>query len=84
MFKSDYIIRATADNPAVDVDAPGRVLAALVEGAADYAIESGLPYGSAVEAITVDALTKADAMAVDASDREHVTPLVRRTGFFRR
>ncbi|MFI5177777.1 MAG: cytidylyltransferase domain-containing protein [Vicinamibacterales bacterium] len=82
MFTPDYIIRATADNPAVDIDAPRRVLEALVEGAADYAIESGLPYGSAVEAVTVDALMRADAMAVEASDREHVTPLVRRDRLF--
>jgi spore coat polysaccharide biosynthesis protein SpsF len=82
MFKPDYIIRATADNPAVDIDAPQRVLEALVGHAADYAIESNLPYGAAVEAVTVDALTRAHAMATEASDREHVTPIVRRDRLF--
>jgi spore coat polysaccharide biosynthesis protein SpsF len=81
-FKADYVIRATADNPAVDIDAPQRVLDALVGAGADYAIDSNLPYGAAVEAVTVDALIRADAMATDASDREHVTPLVRRDRIF--
>lgn len=76
-FGADYIIRATADNPAVDIDAPRRVLQVLVGSFVDYVTESGLPYGAAVEAVTVDALRKADAMVVDTSDREHVTRLVR-------
>jgi len=82
MFGPTYIVRATADNPAVDIDAPRRVLETLVGSGADYVIESGLPYGSAVEAVTVDALRKADALARDASDREHVTPCVRRDRLF--
>jgi spore coat polysaccharide biosynthesis protein SpsF len=77
LFGAAYIIRATADNPAVDIDAPQRVLQTLLGSDVDYATESGLPYGAAVEAVTVDALHRADAMAVDASDREHVTQLVR-------
>jgi spore coat polysaccharide biosynthesis protein SpsF len=82
MFGATYLVRATADNPAVDMDAPRRVLETLIGTGADYVIESGLPYGSAVEAVTADALLKADAMASGASDREHVTPLVRRDRVF--
>jgi len=81
-FGAAYIIRATADNPAVDIDAPRRVLQTLVGTDVDYVTESGLPYGAAVEAVTVDALHRAEAMAVDASDREHVTSLVRRNRLF--
>jgi spore coat polysaccharide biosynthesis protein SpsF len=77
-----YIVRATADNPAVDVDAPGRVLNTIIETGADYVVESGLPYGSGVEAVRVDALTTADAMATSADDREHVTSLIRRDRIF--
>jgi spore coat polysaccharide biosynthesis protein SpsF len=81
-FDATYIIRATADNPAVDIDAPRRVLQTLVGADVDYVTESGLPYGAAVEAVTVDALHRADAMAASASDREHVTSLVRRDRLF--
>jgi spore coat polysaccharide biosynthesis protein SpsF len=77
-FGAKYVVRATADNPAVDIDAPQRVLETLVARGAEYVVESGLPYGSCVEAITVDALKKADVMATSSDDREHVTQLIRR------
>lgn len=76
-FDLDPVIRATGDNPAVDVQAPGRVLAALRLTDADYACETGLPYGAAVEGMTADALHRAAALAVTAHDREHVTPFIR-------
>lgn len=79
-----YVIRATADNPAVDVLAPGRVLDLLRRTGADYVYEDGLPYGGAVEGVTCEALVRAAALARDAFDREHVTTLVRRrTDLFR-
>ena len=73
-----FVVRATADNPAVDVDAPNRVLALLRSSGTDYACEQGLPYGAAVEAVTTEALLRADGLATDARDREHVTTLIRR------
>ena len=79
-----YVIRATADNPAVDLDAPRRVLDALQRTGADYVREEGLPYGAAVEGITAAALTRAAALAREAADREHVTTFIRRrTDLFR-
>jgi spore coat polysaccharide biosynthesis protein SpsF len=74
----DYVVRATADNPFVDIAAPARVLALIAATGADYATETGLPVGAAVEAVTVDALVRADRVATDPSDREHVTTLIRR------
>lgn len=71
-----FLIRATADNPAVDIDAPRRVLQQLVAGA-DYVVESGLPYGAAVEGVRASALRDAAGRAFNAFDREHVTPWIR-------
>jgi spore coat polysaccharide biosynthesis protein SpsF (cytidylyltransferase family) len=82
-FGATYVVRATADDPAVDIDAPRRVLETLVRTGADYVVEAGLPYGAAVEGVSVDALEKADVMATAAADREHVTPLIRRDRLFR-
>lgn len=73
-----FVVRATADNPAVDIDAAERVLARLRASGSDHVIEQGLPCGAAVEGVTVDALERASRLAVDPADREHVTTLIRR------
>ena len=77
-FDLDPVVRATGDNPAVDVDAPGRALAALRSLHADYVCEDGLPVGAAVEAVTREALVQAAREARDPGDREHVTTWVKR------
>ena len=79
-FNLDVVIRATADNPAVDIEAPGRLLEALTRLGVDYVREDDLPYGAGVEGITRLALERTALMARDAFDREHVTTFVRRRG----
>jgi len=74
------IIRATADNPAVDLAAAGRTLEILQRSGADYVVDFGLPVGATVEAISVPALVRAAALATEPHDREHVTPFIRRDG----
>jgi spore coat polysaccharide biosynthesis protein SpsF len=76
-YELDPVLRATGDNPGVDVQAPGRVLAALRLTGADYVAESGLPCGAAVEGMTAAALYTAAGLAHEAYDREHVTPFIR-------
>jgi spore coat polysaccharide biosynthesis protein SpsF len=75
--EAEFVIRATADNPFVDIDASQRVLKALSAGA-DYAVEEALPMGAAVEGMRRDALLQAQRDAATPYDREHVTPWVRR------
>lgn len=83
-FDFDPIVRATGDNPAVDIQGPGRVLAALRAEGLDYVREEGLPYGAGVEAFTAEALTRAAALARSPYDREHVTTYLRHhPGLFR-
>lgn len=74
------IIRATADNPMVDLDAPLRTLEILERSGADYVVDYGLPLGGTVEAMAMGALVRAAALATEAHDREHVTPFIRRDG----
>jgi spore coat polysaccharide biosynthesis protein SpsF len=62
----------------VDIEAPGRLLAVMRDTGADYACEDGLPYGAAVEAVTLDALRRAASETELPEDREHVTLYVRR------
>lgn len=77
-YHLDWIIRATADNPFVDIEAPARVRLALGAGSLDHVVEQGLPHGTAVEAVHVRALREAARRATDPGDREHVTPWLRR------
>jgi len=77
-FDLDPIVRATGDNPAVDIDAAGRSLAALNGLHADYVCEDGLPYGAAVEAVTRAALMRAARDGREPDDREHVTTWIKR------
>jgi spore coat polysaccharide biosynthesis protein SpsF (cytidylyltransferase family) len=77
------VIRATADNPCVDMDAPLRTLTLLRRTRADHVVEHGLPYGAAVEAVSGSALIRANALATEPYDREHVTPLIRRDPSYR-
>lgn len=82
-FGLTHLIRATCDNPGVDIDAPGRTLAVLLRTEADYVGEVGLPCGAAVEAVSAKGLFRAAELASEPYDREHVTPFVRRDGRFR-
>ncbi len=77
-FGLQVVIRATADNPAVDLDAPRRTLEMLRRSAADYVVDRGLPVGATVEAMSVTALRRAAGLATTAYDREHVTPFIKR------
>ena len=76
------VVRATADNPAVDIDAAERCLELLRRTGADHVVERGLPYGAAVEAVSASAILLAADQAVSSADREHVTPFIRRDGQF--
>jgi spore coat polysaccharide biosynthesis protein SpsF len=75
---AEFVIRATGDNPAVDLLSSLRVLEALRAGRGDHAVEEGLPYGCTVEAVRVSALRTAAAAATASADREHVTTYIRR------
>ena len=77
-FGLDQVVRATGDNPGVDINAPGRLLDALAARDAEYVREDDLPYGGGVEALTAEALNRARLLARDPFDREHVTTYIRR------
>ena len=52
-MRARVIVRATADNPAVDIGTTRRVLEAMARDGAEYGMEEGLPYGAATEAVAV-------------------------------
>lgn len=83
---ADIYVRLTADCPLIDPALVDRVVA-LVAGGADYASNVDPPHypdGLDCEAFTVAALRLAGREASLDSDREHVTPCMRRSATLRR
>jgi spore coat polysaccharide biosynthesis protein SpsF len=72
-FGPDIIIRATADNPLIDIGSIDRIIDALRAGDLDWCMEKDLPYGAATEAISAKALERVSRCAHSDQDREHVT-----------
>lgn len=72
-FCPDIIIRATGDNPLIDIDSVERIVNELLSNNLDWCMEIGLPYGAATEAITAGALSLVHRRAHEPQDREHVT-----------
>ncbi len=72
-FQPDIIIRATADNPLIDIGSIDRIVSALCTEKSDLCMEKGLPYGAATEAVTKEALAETHFRARAPQHREHVT-----------
>jgi spore coat polysaccharide biosynthesis protein SpsF len=73
IFRPDVIVRATADNPLIDIGSVDRILRLLHDEELDYCMESHLPIGAATEAVARAALTIADRLGNLPHHREHVT-----------
>ena len=72
-FAPEVIVRATADNPLIDIGSVDRVVCALRAKQLDWCVEGDLPVGAATEALTTGALEEADRRAIEIRHREHVT-----------
>ena len=81
-FKAKYIIRATADNPLVDIDEAGRLIYELKNGNWDYVtmVENvngnALPIGAGLEGFTIDSLEKSYRNAITDNQKEHVNEYI--------
>jgi spore coat polysaccharide biosynthesis protein SpsF len=83
-FRPEIVVRATADNPLIDIGSIDRIVRAVRTSGLDYCMETGLPYGAATEVITSAALERVHEAATDPRHREHVTLYVKeRPGEFR-
>jgi spore coat polysaccharide biosynthesis protein SpsF len=76
-FGAEIIIRATADNPLIDIGSIDRTVRGIRSSRLEYCMETDLPYGAATEAITAAALTRVDGEARYPRHREHVTLYVK-------
>jgi spore coat polysaccharide biosynthesis protein SpsF len=73
VMKPDILVRATADNPLMDIGSIDRCVGRLLEEGLDFCMEQGLPVGAATEAMTRSALEEADRLGTLPPHREHVT-----------
>jgi spore coat polysaccharide biosynthesis protein SpsF len=71
--EADIVVRVTADNPFTDPESIDRVVDAVAQEGADYAIEANLPIGTTGEALTQKALRFIDSVSAPGPLREHVT-----------
>lgn len=76
--KPDIVVRLTADCPFVPPEGIQAVIAAVGNGA-DYATLAPIPNGFDVEAFRGELFQRAFLGTSNKSDREHVTPYIRRT-----
>jgi len=72
-YTPDVVVRATADNPLLDIGSVNRVVQALQSSNLDWCIETNLPVGAATEALTPEVLERLDRTVSSSRDREHVT-----------
>lgn len=87
LFKADHIVRITSDCPLMDPMVIDEVIALHIREKADYTsntIKETYPDGEDVEVFTFDALKKAWKNANLASEREHVTPYLRKNPAFKK
>ncbi|MFC7491558.1 MULTISPECIES: cytidylyltransferase domain-containing protein [unclassified Knoellia] len=77
----DFVVRLTGDNPVADADLVDELIESTVASGHGYGRVDmeAVPEGLGAEVFTAGALREAAAKAVDAYDREHVTPWLIRT-----
>ncbi|MEW5691670.1 MAG: glycosyltransferase family protein [Candidatus Hydrogenedentota bacterium] len=73
-FKLDVILRATGDNPLIDIVTAEMVIDKLIREKCDYVNIEGLPVGGGVEGFTFSALENNFKQATNVYEHEHVTP----------
>jgi spore coat polysaccharide biosynthesis protein SpsF len=77
--RSDVIVRVTSDCPLIDPEVVDEVVAACITNHADLScndVPHTFPRGLDVEVFSIETLNRVHAMADQAYQREHVTPLV--------
>lgn len=83
LFEADHLVRITADCPMMDPSLIDGVVRLHLETGSDYTaniLEETFPDGEDIEVFTFAALKTAWERANLGSEREHVTPFIRRHG----
>jgi spore coat polysaccharide biosynthesis protein SpsF (cytidylyltransferase family) len=83
--KPDYVVRVTSDCPLIDSHLIYQVIDFAIENNLDYGanvLKDDYPDGQDIEVFKYDALESAYRLAELNSDKEHVTPYIRRNSSY--
>lgn len=83
--KPDIVVRVTSDCPLIDAELVDKVIQMAIDQNLDYCaniLQQEFPDGQDIEVFKFSALEKAWNEAKLESDREHVTPFIRRNSTF--
>ena len=81
VYNPDYVVRVTSDCPLIDPELIDEVIKHTISGGFDYSsntITEDYPDGQDVEVFKMDVLKEAWQEATLLSEREHVTPFIRK------
>jgi spore coat polysaccharide biosynthesis protein SpsF len=78
IYKFDYVIRFTADNPIIDEIYLEEFISNFIKKDLNYSISKNLPLGCNFEMMRADEIISAFENSESEHDREHVTPYIRR------
>ncbi len=87
LFDFQHIVRITADCPMIDSEVIDRVVGEYFEARVDYAantLKETYPDGEDIEVFSFNVLKKAWQEARILSEREHVTPYIRKSDIFKK
>lgn len=76
LVDATHVVRITGDNPLIEPSFIDACVTKLRNENADYCYVDGCILGTGVEAVTVAALKKEDALATRPHEREHVCPYI--------
>lgn len=85
IYCPDYIIRVTSDCPLIDPNLVDKIIDFTVSNKLDYCsntLTENFPDGQDIEVFKFKCLLKAWESATTKSDREHVTPFIKRNSSF--
>lgn len=74
----DFVIRITGDNPIIDSRLLEDFIDEFLRGDLDYLASKNLPVGCNFEMMRSEEIVNAHQNAIDAFDKEHVTPYIKR------
>jgi len=77
-FRIDNVVRATGDNPLVDIDYLDRALLLHRSSGADLTTFPLLPYGTGIEVVRGKVLQRIGRLTSDPFEREHITQYIYR------